>query len=189
MSKLKILLVGASGVIVFTTHIVIAEEIVDISFEAPLYCTNGAKSIVYAATSFNKDSFTKITDLAFFTDGYANVPVSNFYTARGYEIRRNTFTVELAMLNGSNVLEYVPQKSGDLSYCKVTVEADWRDKLKNTGDVRSYETSEFDAVCEIGHIREGLCQTSMRLNKGLLLQNPSGGPALPFAFKFKESLK
>jgi hypothetical protein len=108
----KTLQLGTLGVTLLVTQMVIAEQVIDISFEAPLYCANEHKSILYAATSFNKDSFTKVTDLAYFTDGYANIPVSNFYSARGYRIEGNTLTVDLAMLVGSNTLDYGPQKSG-----------------------------------------------------------------------------
>lgn len=146
MSISKTLKFGMTGATLLVAQMVMAEQIVDISFGAPLYCANERKSILYTATSFNKDSFTKVTDLAYFTDGYANIPVSNFYSAREYKIDRNTLTVVLAILAGSNVLDYGPQKTGDLSNCKVTLEAGWREKLKVVGDVQIYESSDFEAV-------------------------------------------
>ncbi|MCG2634511.1 MAG: hypothetical protein J4A00_06250 [Gammaproteobacteria bacterium] len=162
-----------------------ANEIEDVSFESPLFCDNDRKSIKYAAVSFNINRFSKITDLAYFTDGYPNAPVSNFYTASRYKIEANVLDVDLKMLIGGDVTDYGPQKSGEISTCRILLDEKWRSKIEVTGDVSWYETDSFSAICQLGLSDQVQCRTSDDLARSLKLVNPYGGATLPYSTKFR----
>ncbi len=179
LSKFKINIVFS--VVVFLSPVqTYAEKIVDISFSAPLFCENERSSILYAKTSFNKSSFTKITDLAYFTDGYKNQPVSNFYTANNYLVAKNVFKVNLIMLDGLNIHDYGPKDSAKKFYCTVTLDDDWRDKLKYSGDVEIYKTEDFSAECFVGPYAGKMCKTSKILSDKLHITSPYEDRKLSF---------
>ena len=168
-----------------TSHTLAAKEIVDIDFETPLFCENQHRSIKYGTASSNTGRFNKFTDLAYFTDGYANVPVSNFYTTESYTVTGNIIEFRMKMLVGTDVHDYGPQKSGDLSVCRMVLEKGWERKIEISGGISSYLTDSFEVTCTLGVSGKYVCSTSDALSGKLKLLNPYGPEPLPFAKKFR----
>lgn len=168
-----------------------AKDIVDVSFEAPLFCDNYRNSILYGSISFNKGSISKVTSLAYFLDGYPNSPVSNSYTTHKYAVEGNNFTVELKIIDGATSAELAPREYGKLT-CMVQVEKDWKNQLKTFDDVSVYYVrQEFSATCKFRGIPVELnnttCRTSPDLANKVQLINPYNSSRLPFdsVFKYK----
>lgn len=160
-----------------------AEEIVDVQFMAPLFCENHRKTISYIIASLNVDSFSKVTDLAYFTDGYPNVVGPDFYSASKSSVKGNVFKVELKKLVGTKASEFYPQKSGPLATCIVTVKNEWKDEMKRTQDIDVFETNEFDVMCSFPLDERAVCKTSKSLAKRLYLNNPYDGNELDYDSK------
>lgn len=162
-----------------------ADEVVDIEFSSPLFCENDRKSIAYVIVSFNIDSFSKATDIAYFTDGYPNVVGPDFYSAYRSKVENNVFTVELKKLVGTRASDFQPQKSGPLAKCSVTVIQDWKTKINRTQDVKVFETEDFDAQCKFPLDARKFCQTSVDLESQLFLSNPTDGKKLRYDRTFR----
>ncbi|NNF46958.1 MAG: hypothetical protein HKN69_09315 [Desulfofustis sp.] len=162
----------------------VADNSIDISFNAPLFCDNSRKSIVYAMVSSNKNSFTKITQLAYFTDGYKNTPASNFYTSSQYKVNEDgQIGILLSMMVGEDVYNYSPQKSGEKSLCSIRPKKGWRKELLRHETVSIYESGDFEAFCNFSS-QLGMCKTSKELAAKLYIPNPYGGPKILFESKF-----
>ena len=163
------------------------EMVVDVEFRAPLFCENDRKTISYVIVSLNVDSFSKVTDLAYFTDGYPNIVSPDFYSASRSSTKGGEFRVELKKLLGSKASEFHPQKSGALASCVIRVDRDWKSKLKRTQDVEIFETDKFDAICSFPMDARETCRTSKSLAKKLYLSNPLDGRELRYdtIFRYK----
>ena len=144
-----------------------AKKIEDISFETPLICENYRKSVIFANISLNINRFSKFIVLAYFTDGYPNTADSAIYTTKKVEEVKNGFNFEMLGLNGNNVYDYKPQKSGKKTICNIKLENDWRKKIKQASiDVKQYQTKDFEVVCEIETpLNYGVCKSeNLKIN-------------------------
>lgn len=160
------------------------EMVVDVEFRTPVFCENDRNTISYIIISLNVDSFSKVTDLAYFTNGYANIVDPDFYSSSNSSVQGNKFKVELRKLVGSKASDFMPQKSGQLTTCTVTIDRDWKNKLKRHQDIKIFETENFDVECSFPLDSREICKTSKPLAKNLYLNNPSDGKKLRYDSKF-----
>jgi hypothetical protein len=178
--KISIIILSLFLVPVYAT----GEVVVDTAFQTPVFCENDRKTISYIIVSFNEDSFSKVTDLAYFTDGYPNIVGPDFYSASSSSVINNKFNVKLKKLVGSKASDFSPQKSGPLAKCTVTVSSDWRKKIKRIQDIEIFQTDDFDVKCSFPLDEREICKTSKPLAKNLYLYNPSNGKKLWYKSKF-----
>ena len=166
----------------------------DISFSAPLFCTNKRKSIVYANFSANRNSFSWLTRLAYFTDGYPNQPHAYLVTATSYKLDKNRLNVSfLPMdLSANTVNDYKVSKYAVPMVCSITLNPKWRIDLKAKfpelkDSVVMYETKDFEMNCDFVGLEEEKCSFSQKLAKNLSINSPYNAQKLPFeaTFTFK----
>ena len=168
----------------------------DISFSAPLFCSNERKSIVYANFSANMNSFSWLTRLAYFTDGYPNEPHSYLISASSYKLDKNKINISFLPMNES-AIDVNDYKISDIKHrapitCNVTLNPKWRSELKAIfpdlkDSVIMYETKDFELECDFVGLTEQKCSYSEVLAKKLNLGSPYDGKKLPYnvSFTFK----
>ena len=160
------------------------DVIVDVEFRAPVFCKNHRNSISYLLVSLNVDSFSRVTDLAYFTDGYLNSVAPDFYSASRVTTLDNEFRVELKKLVGPNAFDFGPQKNGVAALCTVKLSKGWRRELKLIQGVEIFETGDFEVECSFPLDPREMCSTSRKLAKNLFLNNPADGKKLRYESKF-----
>lgn len=159
----------------------------DISFQAPLFCENERKSIVYANFAAKKFSFSWLTRLAFFTDEYPNAPAAYLFSSVDYRIEGNKIFIDFYSMDryAKNVKKWNLVESGELAVCEITLDEKWRTELRPKfpelkDSVIMYETSEFEVACNFGSIEEKKCSYSSELAKKLTINSPYDAKKLPF---------
>lgn len=161
------------------------KEVVNISFKAPLFCNNERKSIVYVILSTKEDSFTKVTTIAYFTDGYPNMAYSDWYSAASHKTEDDQLTIELTRLVGVEATNFKPQKSGKLATCIVIPkDKNWNPKLKPKDEGAGFQTEEFTAKCTFPNNNIETCETSPELAKKLYVSSPYDQKKLTYQTEF-----